>query len=246
MRLLPLPLPSARAASGVLALCLIAAVSGCSKDSSGAASSDAIDVKAGDSSCQVADTDLDAGSHTFRIENTGSQVTEVYVYAKQGDDFSRIVTEKENIGPGTTQTVTVDLPAGAYQVACKPGMTGHGIRTALTVTGEGGASSSASTEAAYDRELEVEVAKDGSVEKPASLTAKAGERIEFKLENASPEEHYLEVLGPDGKELGEAEAQAGKTAEFVAQLKEAGDYSLKVFADGEEDKATTLPLKVTP
>jgi iron uptake system component EfeO len=44
-----------------------------------------------------------------------------------------VMTEKENIGPGTSATVAVDLAAGAYEVACKPGMTGDGIRTALTV-----------------------------------------------------------------------------------------------------------------
>ncbi len=47
----------------------------------------------------------------------------------------RIVGEQENIGPATKRTMIVDLPAGAYQVACKPGMVGNGNRTALTITG---------------------------------------------------------------------------------------------------------------
>ena len=30
----------------------------------------------------------------------------------------------------------MELPAGDYETACKPGMVGDGIRNALTVTGE--------------------------------------------------------------------------------------------------------------
>lgn len=88
-------------------------------------------VNAGDKECQLARATLPAGRHTFEVTNTASQVTEVYIYAA-GD---RIMGEVENIGPSTKRTLSVDLPAGAYQVACKPGMVGDGVRTALTVTG---------------------------------------------------------------------------------------------------------------
>jgi iron uptake system component EfeO len=76
----------------------------------------------------VSRTDLTAGISTFAITNTGSDVTEVYVY-----DGDRVVTEKENIGPGTAYDLTVDLGEGTYQVACKPGMVGDGIRSDLVV-----------------------------------------------------------------------------------------------------------------
>jgi iron uptake system component EfeO len=59
-------------------------------------------------------------------------VTEFYVYA-EGD---RIMQEVENIGPGLTREMRVELPAGQYEGACKPGMVGDGIRTPITVTGE--------------------------------------------------------------------------------------------------------------
>src|SRR5436190_21244328 len=88
-------------------------------------------VTASDSGCQVAKTSLPAGRHTFEVTNTGSKVTEFYVYAA-GD---RIVGEVENVTPGLRRTLVVDLTAGAYQAACKPGMVGDGIRTTLTVTG---------------------------------------------------------------------------------------------------------------
>ena len=44
--------------------------------------------------------------------------------------------EVENIAPGPdAATCIVELPAGTYETACKPGMIGEGIRGALTVTG---------------------------------------------------------------------------------------------------------------
>ncbi|MGH3321268.1 MAG: iron uptake system protein EfeO [Streptosporangiaceae bacterium] len=91
----------------------------------------AITVTATGSSCEVAKTRLSAGTHTLAVTNEGSKVTEVYVYAP-GDT---VVTESENIGPGTTARVTVQLDQGKYQVACKPGMRGHGIRQRITVGG---------------------------------------------------------------------------------------------------------------
>lgn len=91
-----------------------------------------IAVDAGDKNCDVASTTLPAGRHTFQVSNTASQVTEVYVYAA-GD---RIMGEVENIGPATKRDLIVDLPAGDYEVACKPGMVGNGNRTALAVTGD--------------------------------------------------------------------------------------------------------------
>ena len=44
--------------------------------------------------------------------------------------------EVENIGPGLSRKLVVDLPKGKYQGACKPGMVGDGIRQTLAVTGE--------------------------------------------------------------------------------------------------------------
>ncbi len=95
-----------------------------------------VQVKAGDDSCDLDRTELAAGTHVFRIVNTGSRTTELYVY-----DGSRIVTEKEDIAPGLDYDLTTELAAGAYEVACKPGGTGDGIRAPLTVTGVDGAPS---------------------------------------------------------------------------------------------------------
>ena len=113
---------------------LTAGLAGCS----GSATSDEeagagpVAVTAADAACEVADTELDAGVATFAVKNEGTKVTEFYVYA-EGD---RIMGEVENIGPGLTRELRVELAAGRYQTACKPGMLGKGIRGPLMVTGE--------------------------------------------------------------------------------------------------------------
>ena len=116
-------LPGAAAAALAVALGLTA----CSSDR---APGDAIAVTSGATDCRVAQTTLAAGKHSFTVQNTGDQATEVYVYAP-GD---KVKAEKENIGPGTKATFSVTLAAGSYQLACKPGQTGNGIRQTLTVT----------------------------------------------------------------------------------------------------------------
>ncbi|MFJ1756085.1 iron uptake system protein EfeO [Kitasatospora sp. NPDC088134] len=107
---------------------------GCSKKDAGKGSADAaggpVRVTATDDKCELSRTSFPAGHVEFEVANKGGKTTEVYVYA-EGD---RIVTERENIGPGTKATVNAEIKAGAYEVACKPGMTGDGIRQKITVT----------------------------------------------------------------------------------------------------------------
>ncbi|WP_433301171.1 iron uptake system protein EfeO [Actinoplanes sp. CA-030573] len=126
-----------RSAPLILSLVAISAVAACGKkdDSTAAASGGPITVKASDTSCEVAKSTLDAGTHVFTVSNSGSKVTEFYVYAA-GD---RVMGEIENITPGLSRELRVELPAGTYQTACKPGMIGDGIRNALTVSGSAAA-----------------------------------------------------------------------------------------------------------
>lgn len=86
-----------------------------------------------DDKCEVSKKEFPAGHVELAIENKGSKVTEVYILFP--DD--RIVTERENIGPGTKQTVTAEVKAGDYTIACKPGMKGDGIRQTVEATGKG-------------------------------------------------------------------------------------------------------------
>jgi iron uptake system component EfeO len=103
-----------------------------------------IAVNAKDTSCELSKTKLKAGTYTFNITNNGKKVTEFYVYAKG----NKIVGEVENIGPGLSRDMTVSLPKGSYEGACKPGMTGDGVRQKFTVTGELKTSDSAELQAA--------------------------------------------------------------------------------------------------
>lgn len=119
-----------------VATALTAGAAGCAKktDAGDAEKSGAIGVTASDSECKVSKKEFPAGQVKLAVENAGSSVTEVYLYAA-GD---RIVTERENIGPGTSTTITAEVKSGSYEIACKPGMKGHGIRQQVKATGKGG------------------------------------------------------------------------------------------------------------
>ncbi|MFG2299911.1 iron uptake system protein EfeO [Actinacidiphila glaucinigra] len=171
---------SAIAAAGMVVA--VTAVTGCAEKADGKAS-DAITVTATDSACEVSKTTFPAGHVRLAVENKGSKVTEVYVYTPS----DQIVTERENIGPGTKATITAEIKAGTYQIACKPGMKGDGIRQKITVTGKGAAKSDARLDAAVaayrtyvqeqaDQTVPVvqqfaDAVKAGDVEKAKSLFA---------------------------------------------------------------------------
>jgi len=110
----------------------LTAVTGCTEKSKGDGDA-AIKVTAADSTCDTSATSVPAGQVTLNIENKGSKATEVEILFP--DD--RIVSEKENIGSGTKYTLTAEVKAGSYEIACRPGMKGHGVRQKLTVTGSG-------------------------------------------------------------------------------------------------------------
>ncbi len=119
----------ALAVAGVLAGGLSACGGAAGPDA--AAAGGPIAVTASDTTCAVARDTVDAGTSVFTVTNSGSKVTEFYVYAP-GD---RVMAEVENIAPGLTREMRVELRAGSYEAACKPGMVGKGIRSALTVNG---------------------------------------------------------------------------------------------------------------
>ncbi|MEV7769996.1 iron uptake system protein EfeO [Kitasatospora sp. NPDC086791] len=112
-----------------------ATLAGCSsKTDDKAGSSDAVKVNASDTACEVSKTTFPAGHVVLDISNKGSKTTEVYVYG----DGDKIITERENIGPGTKASINAEIKAGSYEIACKPGMVGDGIRQKITVSGDGG------------------------------------------------------------------------------------------------------------
>jgi uncharacterized cupredoxin-like copper-binding protein len=215
----------------LLTLPLVAVLAACGSSDEGS-SADAIGIEAGDTTCKVATTELASGKHTFEVKNTGKDVTEVYVYGKDGDDFNKVIGEVENIAPETSRDFPVTLGGGEYEVACKPGQKGDGIRTKLTVSGD-----EAGADEAYDREVEVE-ATDFAFKGLDGFNAKVGEKIEFKLANKSAtNEHELEIFGPDGKELGEIGAtKPGADGEVILELATAGTYTYKSGIGDDEAK----------
>ena len=111
-------------------LALALPLAGCVENSSG----DGIDVQAKEDTCTVATNSVESGTRTFSITNEGERVTEFYVLA---DDGLRVIAERENITPGSTADLTVQLEPGTYYTACKPGLRGPNVGQAeFTVTGE--------------------------------------------------------------------------------------------------------------
>lgn len=98
----------------------------------GPAAGGPISVDAADAGCDVSTRQAPAGTITFNVTNSGDKVTEFYLYGT-GD---RILGEVENIGPGLSRRLIVEVPdGGTYTTACKPGMVGDGIRAPFTVLG---------------------------------------------------------------------------------------------------------------
>ncbi|MZD10174.1 peptidase M75 [Streptomyces sp. SID5785] len=119
-------------ATAVATVAALTAVTGCTEKSDAKGEgSGAIKVTATDESCKVSATSFPAGHVELAVENKGSRVTEVEILFP--DD--RIVSERENIGPGTKHTLTAEVKTGDYRIACIPGMKGKGFRKDVKATG---------------------------------------------------------------------------------------------------------------
>jgi uncharacterized cupredoxin-like copper-binding protein len=190
-------------------------------------------VNATDTKCDVADTSLSAGNIRFDFSNKGKQTTELYVLGEN----DRVIDEIENISPGMKRPLDVNLKAGEYTLACKPGQTGDGIRQKITVEGEGGETGAATAKA--DRVIDVE-AHEYAYTFESPLSVKKGEAIEFELANKGKEHHEFEVLDPDGEAIGEIqEIEPNTTGDATFEFTEAGTYTYQCLiktADGREHK----------
>lgn len=108
----------------------VLALTGCTDNTASNSADGTVRVSSTESECTLSTTEVKAGKNTFSVTNDGSQVTEFYVLAEDG---LRILSEVENIGPGITRDLTVNLAEGTYKTNCKPGMVGDGIIGDLTV-----------------------------------------------------------------------------------------------------------------
>ena len=124
------PRPSVPARAGALLGVLGLALAGCSASAPSAGGG--VLVSSSDTGCELSTGSAPAGPVRFEVSNTGDGVTEFYLLAQ---DALRVLGEVADIGPGVSRDLTVELEGGSYVAACKPGMTGDGIRTPFTVTG---------------------------------------------------------------------------------------------------------------
>jgi iron uptake system component EfeO len=202
----------ALAVAGVLAL---AACGDRGSPPAAARSAGPVAVKATDTTCELATSTLPAGPHVFAVTNAGAKVTEFYVYGP-GD---RVLGEVENIAPGVSRELHVDLPAGAYQAACKPGMSGAGIRAALTVSG-------AASPAAADPQL---------AQAAANYSAYAGTQSAALVQRTT--EFVAAVKARDAARAKQLYPVARAPYERIEPVAETfGDLDARI--DGREDGAT--------
>jgi iron uptake system component EfeO len=115
-----------------LALPALAACTDNTSSATGGRDARTISVTSTDDSCWLSTDTAPAGNLVYQVQNKGSRVTEFYLYAEDG---LRIVGEVENVGPGLSRSLVLNVPPGSYVPACKPGMVGKGIRSDFTVTG---------------------------------------------------------------------------------------------------------------
>ena len=267
------PTLPARSGLALLATGALLVTAGCSSKSSspaaagssGSRASGPVAVKASDKTCEVGTSSVAAGRNTFAVDNKGSNITEVYVYAA-GD---RVMGEVENIGPSTKRNLVVDLVPGAYQVACKPGMVGTGIRSALTVTGTAPTAAPLSTQLAtavtdYRNYIETESTALVTTVEPFAAAVKAGDIEKAKLLYPAPRVHY-ERIEPVAESFGDLDPlideridDVTKGAQFVGfhrleqDLWKTGDISKDgaiadaLVADTKKLAAAIPDAKLTP
>jgi iron uptake system component EfeO len=123
-----------RLAAALVSALALPALAACTDNTAGSGKGgDArtISVTSTDDSCELSTDKAPAGNLVYKIKNQGDKVTEFYLY---GEDGLRIVGEVENVGPGLSRDLVINVPAGKYVPACKPGMVGKGIRSAFTVS----------------------------------------------------------------------------------------------------------------
>ena len=229
-----------RRPAGPLIAATLLLLAGCGGSGEAGPAASAVIVTADDSRCDLDRTQLEPGAATFKVTNQGNQVTEVYVYGAADGAYTTVISEVENIGPGLSRDLTAELSPGTYEVACKPGQTGSGIRTRITVAGDT-TSPTAEPEAAYDRELEL--SSDGHTIRGDLTGARMGEKIEFKLANDSDRPLILELKNPTGAVAGETEPiPPASTGEIIVNLNTGGNWTIVVESDGHDNITAKLPV----
>lgn len=80
---------------------------------------------------------------------------------------------------------------------------------------------------------------------PNTFSAKAGEKVTFKLTNKGTVEHTLVILSPDGsQELAKLSTQPGETKPLEFTPKDAGTYPIVCNIAGHKEAGMTGTLEV--
>ena len=214
--------PVLRLAAPVAALAALA-LAGCSGSNGGTAASTSaggsgvITVNATDTACELSTTTAKAGTITFQVTNNGTKVNEFYVYG-EGD---RIVSEVENIAPGLSRELKVEITEpGTFTTACKPGMTGDGIRGTFTVTGSATAGSADArvAKAIADYKTWVAHEADEFLEETEQFVAavKAGD-VEKAKELYPEARHPWEAIEPVAESFGDLDPKIDGREDVVAE-----------------------------
>ena len=220
-----------RACIAAVGIALVAGSAACAKKSD-----NTVAVTGTNDACTPASTSLRAGKVTFEFTNKADKVSELYVLRADNS----VVGEVENVTTGTKRSLTADLSAGTYFLACKPGQEGDGIRTEFEVTGGGGAAAPVA-----DRTIAVG-ATTYAFALPAGASITKGETITFTMKNDGAIEHEMEVFLPDGDPLGEiGPTKAGVTGSVTLTFDEAGTYRLVCGIEGHEAQGMVSSIEVT-
>jgi iron uptake system component EfeO len=215
-------LPAALTATAALLLTVGCASNDPAPDAARKKGGSTITVSAGDDDCVLSKDTAGSGTLVFDVTNKGSQVTEFYLYREDG---KTVAGEVENIGPGLTRQLVVAAKPGKYVTACKPGMTGDGIRSHFTVTGSAGAVSRSDQQAldrssaSYKKYVEDEVHRLVAGTQRFVAAYKAGRYAEARALYAPTRTHW-ERIEPVAESFGdldpkmdlrEADLQEGQT-----------------------------------
>lgn len=204
----------------VLSLAAALALTGCADKPTATAGSTAaggpITVNATDTACELSATTAKAGTVTFQVTNSGSKVNEFYLYA-EGD---RIVSEIENITPGLSRELKVEIPEpGTFTTSCKPGMVGDGIRGTFTVTGTAARSSAdskvATAIADYKKFVASEADEFVGATKEFVIAVKAGDVAKAKSLYARAR-HPWEAIEPVAESFGDLDAKIDGREDVIA------------------------------
>ncbi|MEO7753152.1 MAG: iron uptake system protein EfeO [Terracoccus sp.] len=219
---------STRVAPSALALASVLALASCGSDpgaaSTGTAGAGTVAVTATDTTCDLSTTTAPAGVVTFSVTNAGTRTTEFYLYA-EGD---RIVSEVENITPGLTRALQVELTEPAtLESACKPGMVGDGIRADFTITGTAPKGSADAKVAKAITDYRAHVAAEA-----AELVTRTGEFVTaVKAGDVTraralyaPARHPWETIEPVAESFGDLDPRIDGREDVVADGQEFTGY----------------------